>query len=211
MLRVALTGNIASGKSEVANQFRRRGAVVIDADELAREVVRPGTPALAEIAARWGAGVLQADGSLDRTALRRIVFASPGEREALNAIIHPRVEALRAVRLQAAAREQVPLVVSDVPLLFEVGLEGRFDRVVLVHAPESLRHARLVRLRGLSDDEARQMIAAQLPSEAKRPRAHFVIENDGTLDDLRSRADAVWNALCDAAQAARAQAEPTGA
>lgn len=195
MLLVALTGNIASGKSEVAREFAAHGARVIDADALAREVVAPGTPALAEIVARWGREMLLADGSLDRAALRRVVFADGAEREALNAIVHPRVEARRRELLAAAAREGVPIVVADIPLLFEVGLEDRFDRVVLVDAPEEVRLRRLLDRRGLSEPEARRMIAAQMPAVEKRARAHFVIENDGTREELRARARAVWDAL----------------
>lgn len=195
MLRVALTGNIASGKSEVARQFARHGALVIDADELAREVVQRGTPALGEIVARWGPEMLLPDGSLDRAKLRQIVFAHPAEREALNAIVHPRVEARRNERLAAAERDGVPVAVSDIPLLFEVGLEGRFDRVVLVDAPEPVRLERLVRLRRLPEDDAHRMIASQMPPSSKRARAHYVIENDGSLEELRARADEVWHAL----------------
>lgn len=202
MLLVALTGNIASGKSEVARVFAARGARVIDADVLAREVVEPGTPALAEIAARWGTRILHADGSLDRAALRRIVFADPAEREALNAIVHPRVEARRRELLAAAEREGVPIVVADIPLLFEVGLADRFDRVVLVDASESARRQRLVTHRGVPEADARAMIASQMPAAEKRKRAHIVIENDGTLDELRARAERVWDMLAREARTA---------
>jgi dephospho-CoA kinase len=195
VLSVALTGNIASGKSEVARVFAQLGATVIDADRLAREVVEPGTPALGEIVARWGDGVLHADGTLDRDALRRIVFRSEAERAALNDIVHPRVQALRDVRMAEAAARGDPMVVSDIPLLFESHLEDAFDRIVLVEAPDAVRLTRLVQSRGLGEAEARRMMDAQMPSEAKRARAHFIIDNDGSLDDLHCRATEVWNAL----------------
>jgi dephospho-CoA kinase len=192
---IGLTGNIASGKSEVARIFAEFGAHVIDADHLARDAVQPGTSALRAIVARWGDGILMPDGSLDRTALRGIVFRDPAEREALNAIVHPEVRRRRNVALAAARANGARVVVADIPLLFEAGLEGDVDQVVLVDAPDSVRLDRLVRLRGLSEDEARRMMAAQLPSSEKRGRAHHVIDNAGSLQDLREQTEAVWSAL----------------
>lgn len=195
MLKVGLTGNIAAGKSAVAGVWRSLGATVIDADELARRAVDPGTPAHAAIAAQWGDEVVEPDGGLDRAALRRIVFADPGARERLEAIVHPAVADLRDALFREARDRGEKIVVADVPLLFEVGMVDQFDVVVLVDAPEETRLARLVGDRGLDPDEARRMIAAQMPSELKRVRADIVIENAGSLADLERRAAEVWNGL----------------
>lgn len=195
MLKVGLTGNIASGKSSVARVWRSLGARVIDADELARRAVRPGTPALAAIAERWGPRVLDARGELDREAVRGIVFAEPAERKWLESVVHPAVATLRDAEHRAAAEAGEPIVVSDIPLLFEAGLEDKFDSVVLVHAPEEARRARLVELRGLEPETAERMMGAQMDSELKLPRADHVIVNDGSLDALRRRAVEVWRLL----------------
>lgn len=195
LLLVALTGNIASGKSTVAARLRERGAVVVDADVLAREAVAPGSPALEEIVQRWGSAVRADDGALDRAALRRIVFADEGERRALNAIVHPRVEALRRERVEAARAAGAEVVVCDIPLLFETGLDRDFACIVFVDAPEDARLQRIVASRALSVEEARRMIAAQLPAKAKRTRAHYVIENDGSIDELHAAVDRLWGTL----------------
>jgi dephospho-CoA kinase len=195
MQLVALTGNIASGKSTVARQLADRGAVVVDADELARRAVDPGGPALAAITARWGESVLRADGSLDRSALRGIVFADAAELDALNAIVHPEVERLRGAAFVAALQSGAAVVVYDVPLLFERGLDAHYEQIILVDAPAPLRLERLVQSRALSREEAARMIASQLPSESKRARATYVIDNVGTMDELRDKADAVWREL----------------
>lgn len=192
---VGLTGNIAAGKSAVAARLAALGAPVIDADLLARAAVEPGTPALAAIAARWGAGVLAPDGRLDRAALRRIVFADPSERRALDAIVHPEVARLRDAAVAAERARGATIVVCDIPLLFEAGLEDSVDTIVLVDAPAATRRARLVRDRGLTPADADAMIAAQLPAASKRGRAHFVIDNDGTRAELDARVDALWAAL----------------
>ena len=195
MLVVGLTGNIGSGKSTVARMLEERGVPVIDADVLARDAVAAGSPALAAIVARWGAGMLAADGSLDRAALRRIVFGNPAERRALDAIVHPEIKARRD-RLVAAARVRGDRVlVCDIPLLFEAGLEDEVDVVLLIDAPRELRLERLVRDRGLSRAEALAMIDAQLPSGEKRARSDYVIDNDGTLDALRTRAGETWRSI----------------
>lgn len=195
LLVIGLTGNIASGKSEVARVLADLGAHVIDADQLAREAVQPGTPALQAIVARWGEAVLLPDGSLDRAALRRIVFTDHAARSALNEIVHPEVRRRRNIALAAARAKGARVVIADIPLLFEAGLERDVDAIVLVDAPESMRLDRLVRLRGLPEDEARRMMAAQMPSAEKRPRAHHVIDNTGTLEDLRVQTEALWAAL----------------
>lgn len=195
MLLVALTGNIGSGKSTVAQHFAARGATVIDADVLARRAVEPGTPAFDEIVRLWGPDVVSPDGSLDRAALRNIVFDHPDELEKLNAIVHPGVERLRDEAVADAIARGDRVVVYDVPLLFERRLADQFGAIVLVDAPRPLRLERLVRDRGLREDEAMAMIAAQMPAELKRARADFVIDNDGTLADLEARVDAVWQTL----------------
>ena len=195
MLTVGLTGNIAAGKSAVAARLAALGLPVLDADRLAREAVAPGTPALAAITARWGPAILAADGTLDRAALRRRVFADPAERAALETITHPAIAALRAARTAALAAEGAPVVVCDIPLLFEAHLEGTVDRIVLVDAPAAVRRERLLRDRGLSPDEADAMMAAQLPAESKRARAHHLIENGGTRAALDAQVDALADTL----------------
>jgi dephospho-CoA kinase len=195
MLIVGLTGNIASGKSTVARRFASHGASIIDADTLAREAVEPGRPALAQVAARWGPEVLDARGALDRAALRQIVFGDPAELEALNAIIHPAVAQRREALIAEARSRGDRVVIADIPLLFEAGLDDEVDTIVLVDAPSEMRRARLLRDRGLSEPEAEAMIAAQMPASLKRARADQLIENTGTLDALASRTDEVWEAL----------------
>lgn len=195
MLNVGLTGNIASGKSVVAARLAEKGAFVIDADELARRAVEPGMPALAEIVKRWGSGVVLPDGSLDRAQLRGIVFRSNADREALNAIVHPEIRRLRNQRMAQARVRGVHIVVNDIPLLFESGMQQEVDRIVLVEAPPELRLARLIESRDLSRDEALRMIESQMPSEAKREAAHYVIDNSGSLENLRARVDEVWQML----------------
>jgi dephospho-CoA kinase len=195
MLLVGLTGNIASGKSTVARLLAERGALIIDADILARRAVEPGTRALRTIVERWGERMLLDDGTLDRAALREIVFDHPEELEALNAIVHPEVARLREEELAAARAQGAQLVVSDIPLLFERQLTDLFDFIVLVDAPRSMRLERLVSDRGLSHDEAMKMIAAQMPAELKRARADFVIENDADIPSLIRQVDELWAAL----------------
>jgi len=195
MLLVGLTGNIASGKSAVAEIFAARGATLIDADVLARQAVAPGTPAFDAIVRRWGKAVVVADGTLDRAALRRIVFANPAERDALNAIVHPRVETLRKALLSAARDRGDGIVVCDIPLLYEKDMSARFDRVVLVDAPRALRLQRLVKERKLSRPEAEAMISAQMSADAKRARADVIIDNVGTRAQLEKRVADVWRVL----------------
>jgi dephospho-CoA kinase len=195
VLLVGLTGNIASGKSVVTRLLTRHGATIVDADVLARKVVEPGTPGHAEIVARWGRGVLLPDESVNREALRHIVFGDPAEREALNAIVHPRVQTLRDELLEEARLRGDRIVVCDIPLLFERALEAEFDCVILVDSPMAMRLDRLMRLRGLDEGEARRMIASQLPAETKRARARYVIENDGAIAELERRVAQIWRLL----------------
>jgi dephospho-CoA kinase len=192
MTRVALTGNIASGKSAVTEIWRRCGAHVIDADDLSRQAVEPGTSGLREVVRRFGKGVLDGEGRLDRTRLRQIVFADEKKRRALEAILHPEIERLRQQAEQRLMDRGERLVVHAIPLLFETGLEDRFDMIVLVDAPAAVRTQRIVERRGLSEAEATAMIMAQMPAAEKRSRSSYVIENDAGLDDLAERAEQVW-------------------
>ena len=195
MLSVALTGNVAAGKSTVLGHFAHWGAVVVDTDGLAREVVAPGQPALRAVLARFGDDLALADGTLDRTLLRRRVMGDDERRAVLNAIVHPEVMRLHAQRLEDARKAGAAIVVSDIPLLFEVLDPDAWDVVVLVDAPEETRRRRLVELRGYSEDEAREVMAAQLPSRFKRGKSHIVIDNDGSLEALQANARAAWQAL----------------
>ena len=195
MLNVALTGNIAAGKSTVVDFFRQWGATVIDADELAREVQAPGTPVLAAIAKRFGAEMLQPDGSLDRAALRTKVLGDEAALAALNVLVHPAVQRRREALLDAAWQRGDRIVVNDIPLLFEALDPAQFDVVVLVDAPVAVRRARLRALRGLANEEVDRLFAAQMPADRKRKKSHFVIANDGGLDELQRRARAVYDEL----------------
>jgi dephospho-CoA kinase len=195
MLLVGLTGNIASGKSTVAQLLSERGATIIDADVLARRAVERGTKAFDAIVRRWGTSVQSPDGHLDRAALRRVVFGNPKELEALNDIVHPEVERLREMRIEEARQRGDRFVVCDIPLLFEKKMADRFDRILLVDAPRPLRLERLVTDRGLRETEAMDMIAAQMPAELKRARADFVIDNASTLTELERRVNDVWASL----------------
>lgn len=195
MLRVGLTGNIASGKSTVARLWAGKGAWLIDADELARRAVAPGSQALARIVHEFGPQLLDAAGELDRAAMRRIAFGDAEARRRLEAIVHPEVGRLRAEEERRARAAGARVVVHDIPLLFEVGLERDFDVLVLVDAPAELRLRRLMRARNLSEPEARAMLQAQMPAAEKRARADYVIQNDGTLEQLAARAEEVWQAI----------------
>jgi dephospho-CoA kinase len=195
MLLVGLTGNIGSGKSTVAQMLSERGATIIDADVLARRAVELGTVAFEKIVRRWGQQVLAPDGHLDRSALRRIVFADHEQLEELNQIVHPEVERLRIRLVDQARKRGDRIVVCDIPLLFERHMTDRFDRIILVDAHRALRLERLVKDRGLRETEAMEMIAAQMPAELKRARADFVVDNDGTLTQLERRVQDVWVSL----------------
>ena len=196
MFRVGLTGGIGSGKSEVTRRLAVLGAVVIDSDAIAREVVEPGTPGLAAVVAEFGPEVLTADGRLDRHRLASIVFGDDSARARLNAIVHPLVGERSAELLAAVPADAV--VVHDVPLLVEVGMHTAFDLVVVVAAPPELQLDRLIRLRGMAEVDARARIAAQLPLEAKIKVADVVVTNDGSLQELDEQVDALWDRIRDA-------------
>ncbi|MFF3745069.1 dephospho-CoA kinase [Streptomyces kronopolitis] len=193
MVKVGLTGGIGAGKSEVSRLLASYGAVIVDADKIAREVVEPGTPGLAAVVAEFGEGVLTPDGTLDRPKLGGIVFADPQKLKALNAIVHPLVGA-RSAELEAAAGPDA-VVVHDVPLLTENGLAPLYDLVVVVDAAPQTQLDRLVRLRGMAEDEASSRMVAQATREQRLAVADLVIDNDGPLDALEPQVRAVWERL----------------
>jgi dephospho-CoA kinase len=199
MLSVALTGNIGAGKTTVAQLFERWGATIIDADQLVRDIQGPGQPALEQIAARFGSGVIKDDGTLDRATLRAKVFADPTALADLNRIVHPEVHRHRSRLLADARARGDRIVVSDIPLLFEADDPKAFDAVVLVDAPDRVRRARLVDLRGLTSAEADRMMQAQMPAATKRGRSDFVIENNGDIPALERAAALVWQSLLERA------------
>lgn len=195
MLSVALTGNVGSGKSTVATRWAESGVPVVSADELARRAVLPGSPGLADVRAEFGDRVLAADGTLDRARLRDLVFADEERRRTLERILHPRIRELRDAWVRSMENDGAPLVVSEIPLLFETGAEEGFDVVVLVDAPAAIRKERLQRDRGLSADEAGRIMTAQMDPTEKRGRADVVIDNAGTLEELTAAADRVLEEL----------------
>ncbi|MEW2566471.1 dephospho-CoA kinase [Streptomyces sp. NPDC047070] len=190
MLKVGLTGGIGAGKSEVSRLLVEHGAVLIDADRIAREVVAPGTPGLAAVVDAFGKEVLAADGTLDRPKLGSIVFADPDRLAVLNSIVHPLVGARSRELEEAASADSV--VVHDVPLLTENGLAKLYDLVIVVDASTDTQLDRLVRLRGMTESDARARMAAQATREQRREIADVVIDNDVPLEDLRRRVRDVW-------------------
>ena len=190
-----LTGGIASGKSTVAARFRARGVPVIDADQIARDIVKPGTPALAELAVAFGSTILSPSGELDRKALASIVFATPSARATLNAITHPRIGAAPAAEIARLASEGANVACYEAALLVENGVADAFRPLVLVVASESLQIARAMSRDGATEDEVRARIAAQMPLAEKRAAADFTIENEGDLASLEARADDVLDAV----------------
>jgi len=195
VLTVGLTGNVASGKSAVARHFAEWGATVIDADQLVREVQRPGHPVTQAIEDRFGSDAVRPDGTLDRSRLRAIVMGDTEARADLEGIVHPAVQARRMDLVHEAAARGDLVVVNDIPLLFEVLDPAAFDLIVLVDAPEDVRRHRLTALRGLSAAEADRLIGAQLPSEPKRALSHVVLDNDGTLADLERACRDAWDQI----------------
>ncbi|MEV4324648.1 dephospho-CoA kinase [Microbispora rosea] len=193
MLRVGLTGGIGSGKSEVSRRLAARGAVVVDADKIAREVVAPGTPGLAEIVEAFGEDILRPDGTLDRERLGAIVFADAEKLKVLNGIVHPKVGE-RSERLQREAPDDA-VVVYDVPLLAENNLAPMYDVVIVVDTPDEVRLERLLRFRGMPEADARARIAAQASREDRLRIADIVIRNEGSLDDLEAQIDKIWQDL----------------
>ncbi|MCA9521686.1 MAG: dephospho-CoA kinase [Myxococcales bacterium] len=192
---VGLTGNIACGKSTVARELERRGLAVIDADQLAREVVRPGSPALAEIARALGRDALTPSGELDRQRVAQIVFHDTDARRRLEAITHPRIAALGAARIDELDRAGVSIAFYEAALIVENNLHRALDALVVVAADERLQLERLLARNALTEDEARARISSQMPQARKREVADVVIENNGTLDDLRTHVDGMLAAL----------------
>jgi dephospho-CoA kinase len=193
MLRVGLTGGIGSGKTAVTDLLDELGAVVVDADVLAREVVAPGSEGLAEIVRAFGSDVLAESGALDRPAMARRVFGDDEARRRLEAIIHPRVRR-RAAEIEASA-DGAAIVVHAIPLLVETGQAGRFDQVVVIDVPEELQMRRLTRTRDMDEEEARSRIAAQASRQQRLAVADIVIDNSGSLDDLRREVTRVFAQL----------------
>ncbi|RPE44768.1 dephospho-CoA kinase [Streptomyces sp. Ag109_O5-1] len=198
MLKVGLTGGIGAGKSEVSRLLVGRGAVLIDADRIAREVVAPGTPGLAAVVEAFGPDVLTADGSLDRPKLGAIVFTDPERLAVLNSIVHPLVGA-RSRELESAAAADA-VVVHDVPLLAENGLAPLYDVVIVVDTAPETQLDRLVRLRGMTEEDARARMAAQATREKRLEIADIVVDNDVPLDALERRVEEVWGDLVRRAQ-----------
>ena len=194
MLLIGLTGGIGSGKSTVARLLERRGAVVIDADQLAREAVAKGTPGFDRVVAAFGATVLTPDGDLDRSALAARIFSDPAEKAALEAIVHPEV-ARRFGEMVESVRTSDRVVVYVTPLLVELGLAPAFDVVVVVTASTHLRISRVASDRGLSPDDVRERMAAQATDEQRMEVADVLVDNDGSLADLEPQVDRLWGDL----------------
>ncbi|MBC7841417.1 MAG: dephospho-CoA kinase [Gemmatimonadaceae bacterium] len=197
MLIIGLTGNIASGKSTVASALVARGATLVDSDVAARAAVAPGSPALLAIVQRFGADILQADGTLDRSRLGQRVFADIEARQALELILHPAIEAVRQAAIRGARERGDAIVICDIPLLFEARLAFQFARIILVDAPVGTRIARLQHTRGMTAADAEARVRAQLPATVKRGRADLVIHNDGSFDALTAQIAHVWSRLQD--------------
>ena len=192
MRLIGVTGGIATGKSTVDRMLADHGAIVIDGDELAREAVRPGEPALDEVATRFGRDVIRPDGTLDRGRVGGIVFADAEARRDLERITHPRIMELMQERIAAALAGPAPLVAIDVPLLFESAREGMFEGVLLVYAPRDVQLRRLRERNGLDEDAALQRLAAQLPIDEKRDRATWIIDNSHGVDATARAVDLWW-------------------
>lgn len=193
MLKVGLTGGIGSGKSEVSRRLTQRGAVLIDGDAIAREVVRPGTPGLAAIVAEFGEEVLLPDGTLDRPKLGKIVFNDPAKLARLNEITHPLIGRRSQELFEAAPPDGI--VVYDMPLLTENNLAGLHEVNIVVDVPVELQVARLVGRRGMTEEDARARIAAQATREQRRAIADYVIDNSGPLEELDEKVEALWAEL----------------
>lgn len=191
MKLIGLTGGAGSGKSTVAAMVRELGAVVIDADEAAHAVYEPGTPGFEAVVREFGSDFVRS-GRIDRARLGDLVFKDPDARRRLNAIVHPLVRDWMAERTVEAVHGGAEVIVQDVPLIFENGLEPLFSAVVMVYVPEALQVRRLVEGRGLSDERARAIVATQMPIEDKRDRAHHVIDNSGTIKETRDQVQRLW-------------------
>lgn len=193
---IALTGGIASGKSTIARRLAEHGAVIVDADQIVRDVQAPGSPVLGEIATAFGDDVIASDGSLDRAALGARVFGDDGALKRLNAIVHPAVRAESARRFAAAFEADADaVVVYDVPLLVEARVDDAWDRIVVAHAPADERLRRLIEIRGMEPGAAQDRIDAQVPDHKRLEIADIVIDTSGTLEETGTQTDAVWKQL----------------
>jgi dephospho-CoA kinase len=201
MLSVGLTGGIATGKSLAAGFFAQKGAFLIDADSVARQAVMPGTPGLARIAGQFGQTVLDSSGALDRKKLGSLVFADSDKRMKLEEILHPIILSNVFSRIEDLRNQgHVGIVVADIPLLFECGIQKQFDKTVLVYADSSVQLQRLITRDRLAEVQAIQRLSAQLPIAEKRQLADFIIDNNGILTELEARVTAVWSTLCELLQ-----------
>ena len=196
---IGLTGGIATGKSTVAAMLATHGAALVDADVLAREVLVPGAPAYAEVVERFGASLLEDSGAVDRAALGAAVFADPALRAELEQITHPRINALMQERILEALESATPLVVADIPLLFERGREDSFEGTMLAYAPAMVQLQRLRERDGLADRDAQLRLAAQMSIEEKRDRATWVIDNSGSRESTAAQVDEWWDRIVDRA------------
>lgn len=194
MITIGLTGGIGSGKSTVSSRLAELGAFIVDADLVAREIVEPGQPALAELAEAFD-GVLNPDGTLNRAELARQAFATPEATKKLNAITHPRIRARTEELFKQGRESGAEVLVYDMPLLIENGEVNKVDHVLVVDAPDELRIERLVQHRGLDEDDARRRIAAQIDRETRLSAADTVLDNSGSLEDLLAQVDGFWDGL----------------
>lgn len=195
MKLIGLTGGIGSGKSTVAQLLQRHDWVLVDADQIARDIVEPGQPALAELADAFGEDILQSDGSLDRGLLASRAFASREKTDLLNSITHPRIQEETQARFDSARRAGADFVVYDMPLLVDKGLHEDMDATIVVDVEEEERVRRLVEYRGLDEEDARRRIAAQIPDDVRRAAADFIIDNNGARDKLDAQVDGVVDKL----------------
>ncbi|GIO16629.1 dephospho-CoA kinase [Cohnella xylanilytica] len=192
-MNIGLTGGIATGKSTVSQMLERRGAALVDADRIAREVVEPGQAPLRQIAERFGQAVLNEDGTLNRRKLGQIVFSDEAERKALEAITHPAIRALMRERMERLEAERPDrLVVVDVPLLFESKLQSLFEQVLVVYVPRSVQLTRLMERDGLAEEEARKRLDAQMDIEDKKRLADYVIDNSAGLAETEEQIERFW-------------------
>ena len=194
MITIGLTGGIGSGKSTVSSRLAELGAFIVDADLVAREIVEPGQPALAELASAFD-GVLNPDGTLNRAELARQAFATPEATKKLNAITHPRIRARTEELFKQGRESGAEVLVYDMPLLIENGEVNKVDHVLVVDAPDELRIDRLVQHRGVDEDDARRRIAAQIDRETRLGAADTVLDNSGSLEDLLTQVDGFWDGL----------------
>ena len=192
-MNIGLTGGIATGKSTVSSMLAERGAIVVDADAIAREVVAPGHPVLDEVVRHFGQAILREDGSLDRQKLGQIVFQDAEKRKELERIMHPAIRSIMLERMHEAEKEHPDtLVVADVPLLYESDIAHLFDEVMVVYAPRHVQLKRLMERNGLNEEEARARIEAQMDIELKKAKADIVIDNSGSLQDTEQQVDRFW-------------------